>query len=53
MSQLINVIEYIDREYRYKIIYDEIVDFGESDKMIQISGKMVKSDSYKGFSSNI
>ena len=30
-----------------------MVDFGESDKMIKISGKMDKSDTYKGFSSDI
>ena len=31
----------------------EIVDCGESDKVIKISGKMDKSDSYKGFSCDI
>ena len=34
-------------------MYDEMVDFGESDKMIKISGKMDKSGTYKGFRSNI
>ena len=31
----------------------EMVDFGEFDKMIKISRKMDKSDSYNRFSSNI
>ena len=30
-----------------------MVDFGESEKMIKIRGKMNKSDIYKGFNSNI
>ena len=30
-----------------------MVDFGESDLMIKLSGKMDKSDSYNEFSSNI
>ena len=30
-----------------------MVDFGKSDNMIKISGKLVKSNSYNGFSSNI
>ena len=30
-----------------------MVDCGESDKMIKKSGKMDKSDTYKGFSSTI
>ena len=30
-----------------------MVDFGESDKMIKINGKVDKSNSYNGFSSNI
>ena len=30
-----------------------MVDFGEFDKMIKTSGKMDKSDTYNGFSSNI
>ena len=30
-----------------------MVDFGETDKMIKINGKMDKSDTYNGFSSNI
>ena len=34
-------------------IYLEIVECGESDKMIKTSGKMDKSDIYKGFSSTI
>ena len=30
-----------------------MVDFGESDKMIKISGKMIKSNTSNGFNSNI
>ena len=30
-----------------------MVDFGESDKMMKISGKMNKSNTYNGFSGNI
>ena len=30
-----------------------MVDFGESNKMMKISGKLDKSDTYKGFESNI
>ena len=30
-----------------------MVDFGESNKMMKISGKLDKSDSYNGFSYNI
>ena len=30
-----------------------MVDFGESDKTIKISGKVDKSNTYNGFSSNI
>ena len=30
-----------------------MVNFGESDKMINISGKRHKSDTYNGFSSDI
>ena len=33
--------------------YGEMVDFGESDKMIKIRGKADKSNTYNGFSSNI
>ena len=37
----------------FSIIHScETVDFGESDKMIKICGKMDKSDTYKGFSSS-
>ena len=35
--------------YIYIYIYGEMVHFGESDKMIKISGKMDKSDPYKEF----
>ena len=31
----------------YLKIYGEMVDFGESDKMIKVSGKMDKSNTYK------
>ena len=31
----------------------EMVDFGESDKMIKISGQVDKSNTYNGFSDNI
>ena len=34
-------------------IYGEIVDFGESDKMIKISGRVDKSSTYNGFCGNI
>ena len=34
-------------------MYWEMVDFGVSDTMIKISGKMDKSNTYNGFSSNI
>ena len=34
-------------------IYGEMVDFGESDKMVKISGKVDKLNVYNGFSSNI
>ena len=34
-------------------IYGEMVDFGKSDEMIKISGKMNKSNTYKEFSCNI
>ena len=30
-----------------------MVDFGESDKMIRISGKVEESNTYNGFSGNI
>ena len=30
-----------------------MIDFGESDKMIKISGKVDKSNTYKGFSGDI
>ena len=30
-----------------------MVDFSESDKMMKISGKVVKSNTYNGFSSNV
>ena len=30
-----------------------MVDYGESDKMIKISGKVDKSSTYNGFNSNI
>ena len=33
--------------------YGEMVVFGESDKMIEISGKMHKLNPYNGFRSNI
>ena len=36
-----------------KKIYGEIIDFGESDKIIKICGKMDKSNTYNGFSGNI
>ena len=39
--------------YIYIYIYGEMVDCGESDKMIKINGKMDTSDTSKGFSSNI
>ena len=34
-------------------IYGEMVDFGKSDKMIKISGKVDKPNTYNGFRSNI
>ena len=37
--------------YTYEI--REMVDFGESDKMIKISEKVDKSNTYNGFSDNI
>ena len=37
----------------YTIIYEEIVDFGELDKMIEISGKVDKSNTYHRFSSSL
>ena len=39
--------------YIYIYIYGEMVDFGNSDKMIKVSGKVDKSNTYDGFSSNI
>ena len=39
--------------YIYLSIYGEMVGFGESDKMIKISGKVNKSDSYNVFSGDI
>ena len=39
--------------YIYIYIYGEMVGFGESDKMIKISEKADKSNSYNGFTSNI
>ena len=36
----------------YIYICEEMVGFGESDKMIKISGKMDKSNIYNGFSGN-
>ena len=41
---------YIERE-RERV--REMVDFGESDKMIKISGKVDKSNTFNGFSGNI
>ena len=35
--------------YIYIYIYTEMVDFGESGKMIKISGKVDKSNTYNGF----
>ena len=34
----------------YIYIYGDMVDFGESDKMIKISGKVDKPNTYNGFS---
>ena len=45
--------EQLDDDDIYIYIYNEMEDFGESDKMIKIIGKMDKSDTYKRFSSNI
>ena len=39
--------------YIYIYIYIEMVDFGESDKMIKIRGKVDKSNTYNGFNGNI
>ena len=39
--------------YVYIYICGEMVDFGESDKMIKISGKVDKSNTYNGFNGNI
>ena len=39
--------------YIYIYIYRESVDFGESDKIVKISGKVDKSNTYNVFSSNI
>ena len=39
--------------YIYIYIYGEIVDFGESDKIIKTIGKVDKSSTYNGISSNI
>ena len=39
--------------YIYIYIYGEILDFCESDKMIKISRKVDKSNTYNGFSGNI
>ena len=39
--------------YIYIYIYSEMVDSDEFDKMIRISGKIDKWDTYNGFSSNI
>ena len=37
----------------YILVYEEMLDFGKSDKMMNISGKEEKSDTYKGFGSNV
>ena len=39
--------------YIYIYIYGEMVDFGKSDKMIKISTKVDKPNTYYVFSSNI
>ena len=39
--------------YIYIYIYSKMVDYGESDKMMKIIGKVDKSDSYEGFSCKI
>ena len=38
--------------YIYIYIYIEMVDFGTSDKMIKVSEKVDKSNTYNGFSVN-
>ena len=49
----IHIYIYISLLYIYIYIYGEMVYFGESDKMIKISGKVNKLNPYKGFSRNI
>ena len=39
--------------YIYIYIYGEMLDFSESDKMIKISGKVDKSNTYNGFTSHV
>ena len=39
-------------KYIYIYIYGETVDFGKSDNMIKISGKVDRSNTHNGFSSN-
>ena len=41
------------QKYIYIYIYGEMIDFGESDKMIKISEKVDKSNICNGFSGNI
>ena len=52
------ILEYLlheDKLYIYIYIWRnvEMVDFGESDKMIKINGKVDQPNTYNGFSSNI
>ena len=37
----------------YYLSYGEMVDFGKSDKMIKLNGKVDKSNTYNRFNSNI
>ena len=49
---MIYIYIYIYRE-RERDRKREMVDLGESDKIIKINGKMGESNTYNGFSSNI
>ena len=51
-AKIVDGLKYI-YIYIYIYIYSRMVDVGESDKMMKISGKMDKSDTYKQFSSDI
>ena len=46
-------LKWINQFYIYAYIYREMVDFGKSDKIIKISEKVHKLNTYNGFSGEV